>query len=46
MQGPDPSQYFRDKDSDKRLVAKLKNKYGMDRENRAYVVDTINDHAV
>ena len=29
VHGPDSSQYFRDKDNDKRLAAKLKKKFGM-----------------
>ena len=46
MQGGNPSQYFHAKDNDKLLATKLKKKYGMDRDKREYVVDTINDHAV
>ena len=43
MQGPDPSHYFHRKDNNKRLAAKLKQKYGVDRDNNAYVFNTIND---
>ena len=43
MQGLDQSQYFHSNDNDKRLAAKLKQKYGVDRDNNAYVFNTIND---
>ena len=44
--GTDPSQYFRGRDNDKRLVEKLNKRYGLQRDRRAYHVDIINDLAV
>ena len=41
--GPDPLQYFRGKDNDKRLVARLKKRYGLQHDGSAYRIDSIND---
>ena len=41
--GPEPSQYFIGKDNDNRLAARLKKKYGLQRDGRAYHIDGIND---
>ena len=46
MNGPDLSQYFHGKDNNKWLATKLKQKYGMDRGRRAYIIDTINEQEV
>ena len=42
----DPSQYFRGKDNDKKLVAKMRKKYDVLEDKRVYVIDTINDQEV
>ena len=44
--GVNPSQYFRGKDNDIKLVARLKNKYDVVRDKHAYVISTINGKAV
>ena len=44
--GVDPSQYFREKDNDKRLASKLKNKYDIVWDKQEYVINTINDREV
>ena len=44
--GADPSQYFCGKDNNKRLRAKLKKKYDVAHDKRAYVISTSNDYAV
>ena len=45
MNGDDLSQYFHDKNNDKWLVTKLKKKYDVIKENKTYVISTINDKA-
>ena len=42
----DPSQYFKGKDNDKKLAARLKKKYDVIHNKRVYVNDTINDKVV
>ena len=44
--GPDPSKYFKGKDSDKRLVARMKKKYGLQHYGWVYRVHSINDLVV
>ena len=44
-EGVDPSPYFRGKDNEKRLVARLKKKYDVVCDKRAYIIRTINDKA-
>ena len=44
--GLDLSQYFHEKYNDKRLATKLKKKYDLEHDGRAYVVDSINEQAV
>ena len=44
--GPDPSQYFKARDNDKRLAARLKKKYDLQRDGRAYCINSINDQIV
>ena len=44
--GPDPSQYFRGRDNDKRLSTRLKKRYGLNRDGWAYHINNINDHTV
>ena len=39
--GVNLSQYFRGKDNDKKLATKMQNKYGVVKDKRAYVIDTI-----
>ena len=40
--GLDPSQYFKGCDNNKRLVAWLKERYGLQHDGRAYRKDNIN----
>ena len=42
----DPSQYFRGKVNDKKLLARLKKKYNVIAKKRAYFIDTITDQGV
>ena len=44
--GPNPSQYFKGRDNDKRLKARLKERYDLQRDGRAYHIDSINDIGV
>ena len=44
--GPNPSQYFKGRDNDKRLAACLKLKYDLQHNGRAYRIDNINDRMV
>ena len=44
--GPDPLQYFRGKDNDKRLAARLEKKYGLRHNGWDFRIDSINDHAM
>ena len=44
--GVDPSQYFTWKDNDKKLETRLRNKYGVVKDKRVYVISTINDQEV
>ena len=44
--GVDPSQYFQGTVNDKKLAAKLRNKYRVEKDTRAYLIKIINDHAV
>ena len=46
MAGVNPSQYLREKDKNKRLVAKLKNKYEVTRDKKPYVINNINENAI
>ena len=39
----DMSQYFREKDNDKKLAARINKKYNVIRDKRSYVINTIND---
>ena len=40
--GEDPMQYIRGRDTDKRLVKQLKECFGLQRDGRAYRIDSIN----
>ena len=40
---PDPSQYFKGRDNDKRFAAQLKERYDLQRDGRAYHIDNINN---
>ena len=42
----DLPQYFKGKDNDKNIVVKMKQKYGVVKDTRAYVIGTINEQAV
>ena len=44
--GPDPSQYLKGRDNDKRLKARLKERYDLQCDGRAYHIDIINDRVV
>ena len=44
--GVDPLQYFQGKDNKKNLTAKMRNKYGIIKDKRVYIIDTINDQVV
>ena len=44
--GVDPCQYFKGKDNDKKLVVRLKKKYDVIHDERAYVINTINAQGV
>ena len=44
--GPDPSQYIRGKDNDKKLAMTLKKRYALEHDERAYRIDSINDRAI
>ena len=46
MKGGNQSKYFHGKDNNKRLASRLKNKYDVIHDKRAYVISTINDHVV
>ena len=45
-EGVDPSQYFKGKDNDKKLEARLRKKYGVVKYKREFVIDTINYQAL
>ena len=44
--GPDPSQYFKGRDNDKRLAARLKEKYDLQCDDIAYRIENINDRTM
>ena len=44
--GPDPSQYIRGKDNDRKLEMTLKKHYSIEHDGRAYRIDSINDRVV
>ena len=46
MDGPDPSQYFKGRDNDKRLAVRLKERYDFQHDGRAYHIDNINNRTI
>ena len=44
--GPDPSQYFKGRDTDKRLAARLKHRYDLQCDDIAYRIENINDRTM
>ena len=44
--GPDPSQYFKGRENDRKLVDRMKKKYGLKCDGRVYHDDRINDTVV
>ena len=44
--GPDPSQYFKGRDNDKRLVAQLKQRYDLQHDGMVYHIEIINDGTI
>ena len=44
--GVDLLQYFRGKGNGKKLAVMLRNKYGVVKDKREYVIDTINNHEI